>query len=345
LTDSFAVVVVTYNSGGQIDPLLTTLRAALASGDEVVFVDNASNDDTTARLRGLDPAVTLLEQAINRGFAGGCRVGAQATSAPLLFFLNPDTRVEPDALARLRAVAGEHPEWSAWQPAVMLPDGRINSGGGVAHFLGFGWAGQCEEHESALREQPYEVAFASGAALVIRREAWEKVDGFDDAYFLYGEDLDLGLRLWLSGLRVGVEPRARVAHDYEFDKGLRKWYLLERNRWRTLLADYPLGLLAALAPALLATELALLVLAARGRWLSVKLRADLATVAGLPRLLHRRWTVQAGRAIGTRAFAGQLTASLESPYIPGLPRWVRWTQSAYFSLVRAVLRASHGAPC
>ncbi len=84
---------------------------------------------------------------------------------------------------------------------------------------------------------------------------------------MYGEDLDLSLRLRLAGWGVGVVPAARVEHDYDFAKGDYKWFHLERNRWWTLLAAYPAPLLALLAPALLAFELALLAVAARGGWL------------------------------------------------------------------------------
>ncbi|MGD0196716.1 MAG: glycosyltransferase family 2 protein [Solirubrobacteraceae bacterium] len=345
MSDAIAVVVVTYNSAGELDDLAPALRGALDDQDEVVVVDNASTDATVERLGELGGGFRVLVQTENLGFARACRVGAGATSAPLLLFLNPDARLERDALELLRAVAVDRPGWAAWQPAVMLADGRVNSGGGVAHFLGFGWAGECGQPSSVLAESPYEAAFASGAALVVRRAAWDALEGFDDEYFLYGEDQDLGLRLWLSGRGVGVQPRARVSHGYEFAKGPHKWYLLERNRWRTLVADYPGGLLLALAPALLAAELGLLLIALRDGWLTVKLRADIAAVVGLPRALRRRRAVQRGRTISARAFAQRLTSSLDSPYIPELPRWLRATQAAYFALVLGVLRASQNAPC
>src|SRR5205814_1452970 len=85
----------------------------------------------------------------------------------------------------------------------------------------------------------------------------------------YGEDLDLGLRLWLAGHRVGLLPQARVVHGYEYEKGSYKWFWLERNRWRTVLSVYPAPLLALVAPALLAGELALLAVAARQGWLAL----------------------------------------------------------------------------
>jgi N-acetylglucosaminyl-diphospho-decaprenol L-rhamnosyltransferase len=149
--------------------------------------------------------------------------------------------------------------------------------------------------------------------MVVRRSAWEQLHGLDREYFMYGEDLDLGLRLWLAGHRVGLVPDARVVHSYEFDKGTAKWFWLERNRWRTVLSVYPASLLALLAPALLATELALLAVAAREGWLGAKLRAQAATIAGLPRTLRRRRVVQRTRRISAGKLAERLTASLDSP--------------------------------
>jgi GT2 family glycosyltransferase len=131
---------------------------------------------------------------------------------------------------------------------------------------------------------------------------WIELDGFDDSYFLYGEDCELGLRLWLTGHRVGVEPRARVIHDYVFDKGSRKWFLLERNRWRTCSRSTPLGLLALLAPALLVAELGLLVVAARDGWLA-RSCGPISRAARSGARGRRRAAVQAQRRIDDAAFA------------------------------------------
>jgi GT2 family glycosyltransferase len=337
-----ALVIVTYNCAGELPELADALRGVVGEHDEIVLVDNGSGDGTPERGREL--GFRVLESGANLGFGGGCRVGADATRAPLLLFLNPDARPQQGSLELLRAVASEQPAWAAWQPAVMLPDGRINTAGGVVHFLGLSWAGRCERPASELGDAPAEIAFASGAALVIRRSAWDELDGFDDSYFLYGEDMELGLRLWLAGHRVGIEPRARVVHDYVFDKGRRKWFLLERNRWRALLATYPASLLALLAPALLAAELGLLVVAARDRWLVAKLRADLATLLGLGGPPRARPPRPTPRRVSAGAFSDRLTASLDSPYIAQLPRSLQRAQAAYFALVRALLRSSSRSP-
>jgi GT2 family glycosyltransferase len=176
--------------------------------------------------------------------------------------------------------------------------------------------------------------------MAVRREAWDAVGGFDARYFMYGEDLDLGLRLRLAGWGSGVAPAAEVVHDYAFTKGDYKWFWLERNRAWTVLGAYPGVLLAALAPALLAFEVVLLLLAWRGGWLRAKLRAQVAVLRELPAIRSRRASVQATRSVSASSFAAGLSDSLDSPNlaaaqaIPGAAA----LQAGYWRLVRLVVR-------
>jgi N-acetylglucosaminyl-diphospho-decaprenol L-rhamnosyltransferase len=332
---ALAAVVVAHNSAEHLPATLRALRKQLEPGDELVVVDSGSRDGSADAARSAGARVVDLGG--NVGFAGGCGAGAEATEAPLLFFLNPDAELAPDCVARLRAAAAEHPEWGAWQALVLMPGGeRVNTAGGMTHWLGFGWAGECDRPASEVDGSPRTVSFASGAALVVRREAWAATRGFDPEYFMYGEDLDLSLRLHLAGWDVGLVPDARVEHDYEFVKGDYKWFHLERNRWWTLLGAYPAPLLLLLLPALLGFEVALLAVAARGGWLGAKLRAQAAVVRSLPWALRRRRRVQATRRIGAAPFAGMLTASLDSPYLAA-PGPLRALQAAYWAAVRRLL--------
>jgi N-acetylglucosaminyl-diphospho-decaprenol L-rhamnosyltransferase len=337
-SEAMAVVVVTHESADHLPKLVSALAGQLRHEDELVIVDNASSDGTPAFARSLSERANVIETGQNLGFAGGCHVGADATAAPLLLFLNPDSQPEPDCLERLRGAAQAHPDWGAWQAAVLLEDGRINTSGGVVHYLGIGWAGDCERPLSALPSHDREIAFPSGAAMIVRRQTWAELGGLDGEYFMYGEDLDLGLRLWLAGYRVGLVPAARVIHSYEFTKGSSKWFWLERNRWRTVLSVYPTPLLALVAPALLAGELGLLLVAARQGWLLPKLRAQKAVLGGIPRTLARRHGLQQTRRIGSRELAEQLTASLDSPYLTAASSpLLSIPQAIYWRLVRRVL--------
>jgi N-acetylglucosaminyl-diphospho-decaprenol L-rhamnosyltransferase len=335
-----AVVVVCHESADAIGPTLEALGRQLGPDDEVVVVDNASTDGTSATVRAAAPAARVIETGENLGFAAGCQTGVRASAAPLLLLLNPDAVPAQGCLDALRACAAQERSWGAWQALITMPDGEhVNTAGNVVHYLGFGWAGELGRPVSATDARPHEVGFGSGAALVVRRDAWDAVGGFDERYFMYGEDLDLSLRLRLAGWGIGIVPAARVAHDYAFAKGDYKWFYLERNRWWTLLGAYPARLLALLAPALLAFEVALLVAAWRGGWLKAKLRAQGAVLRALPAMLRRRRAVQATRRIGAAEFAMPLAATLESPYLEGAASvpGIDALQRLYWRAVRAAL--------
>jgi GT2 family glycosyltransferase len=341
MAPAVAVVVVCHDSAEQVSATLHALRAQLEPDDEVVVVDNDSGDGTPFVVRAADPGATLLETGQNLGFAAGCHAGAHASKAPLLLFLNPDAVPAPGCVASLRAIAGERPDWGAWQALVTLPDGvHVNTVGNLVHWLGFGWAGGLGLSIDDVDGSPHEIGFASGAALLVRREAWDAAGGFDERYFMYGEDLDLSLRLRLAGWGIGVVPAARVAHDYSFAKGDYKWFYLERNRWWTLLGAYPGRLLLLIAPALAVFELALLVAAWRGGWLQAKLRAQAAVLRSLPAMLMRRRAVQETRTIDARRFADHLTASLDSPFLEGATRvpGLQAAQAAFWRTTQVLLR-------
>jgi GT2 family glycosyltransferase len=313
---AIAVVIVLHGNAEEIPATLAALSPQLRSDDEVVLVDNASPDGSAAAARAALPRATVIETGTNAGFAAGCHVGADASRAELLLLLNPDTVPGPGFLAALRATAVERPAWGAWQALVTLPGGeRVNTQGNLVHFLGFGWAGGHGKLTADAPTEPTEVGFASGAAMVVRRAAWEAARGFQRHYFMYGEDLDLSLRLRLAGWGIGVAPAARAEHDYAFTKGDYKWFYLERNRWWTLIGTYPRRLLLLLLPALLLFELLLVPVAWRGGWGRPKLRAQLAVARELPAMLRHRRVVQAGARVDARTFARGLTSSLDSEFL------------------------------
>jgi GT2 family glycosyltransferase len=332
-----AVVLVCRDHAAALPGTLAALEDQVSTEDEVVVVDNASQDGTPGAARAVAPWARVVETGANLGFAGGCNVGVGASAAPLILLLNPDTVPAPGCLDALRACAAAQPAWGAWQALVMLEGSeRVNSAGNHVHFLGFGWAGGLDEPVVTVGTQRREVAFASGAAMLVRREAWEAVGGFDDRYFMYGEDLDLCLRLRLAGWSVGLEPAARVVHDYMFTRGRYKWFYLERNRWWTIVGTYPSRLLLLLLPAMLAFEVGLVVAAWRQGWLSAKLRAQAAVARELPAMFARRRRVQLTRRISAREFAIHLTATLDSPNLPSSPI-LEAAMRLFWRIVRAAL--------
>jgi GT2 family glycosyltransferase len=338
-----SVVVVTHNSLGAVRRSLPALVSQLADGDELFVVDNASVDGTPALVRELAPGATVLQPGRNGGFGAGCNSGAARASGDLLVFLNPDATPAPgfrDAIAR---PLDEARGWAAWMGLVTAEGGRVlNTEGGVVHFTGIAWAGGAGRRLEGTGPEPGEVGFASGACLAVPRPAWDGAGGFAPEFFLYHEDVDLSLRLRLAGGVVGIEPEARVDHEYEFGKGAAKWRHLERNRWATIVRTYPATLLVLIAPALVATELALAAVSVADGWGRQKLLAWADLVRWLPRLRRERAEIQARRATSASRFASSLTAELSSEYLGPVARAapVRWAVRAYWSVVRALLRAA-----
>ena len=323
---------------------LPALAAQLSDDDELIVVDNESSDATAALVAELVPEATLIEAGANLGFAAGCNRGAEAASGELLVLLNPDAVPAAGFRDAIVRPAVEKAGWAAWMGLVTAEAGKVvNTEGGVVHFTGLAWAGGAGRRlDSAPAPQAGEVGFASGACFAIPLATWREVGGFSEHFFLYEEDVDLSLRLRLTGGRLGIEPDALVDHDYEFGKGAAKWRYLERNRWAMIVRTYPAPLLVLVTPALLLTELALIPAALGGGWGTQKLRAVGEGLVALPRLLRERRGIQAGRTITAAEFAAGMTAELSSTYLGAVTRVapLRWGLRAYWSLVRALLGAA-----
>jgi GT2 family glycosyltransferase len=337
---SISVLIVAWNSGPELRRLLPPLLAELREGDELIVVDNDSPDDSAAVVAELAPRARVVTMGRNRGFAGGVNVGASAATGDLLVILNPDAIPQPGWGEAIRRPWREGRGWSAWQGLVAQGDGRtINSADNPVHFTGLVWSGMHDEPIAAA-PGPGEVVSLSGACLAVPLEVWRRHGGFAPHYFMYHEDVDLALRLRLAGEMTAIEPTAVVAHDYEFTASAgNKYRWLERNRLAMLVRLYPGSLLLLLAPALLATEAALLLAAVAGGWGGQKLRANIEVVAWLPRLLRERRAIERQRTISASDFAAALTPDLDSPFIPAIARSgpARLLLRTYWRLVRSVL--------
>jgi hypothetical protein len=335
---SLTAVIVAHDSLAELRRTLPPLVSQLGEGDELIIVDNASADGLSHELGRLAPRATLITLPENVGFAAGANAGAAASSGDLLVLLNPDALVTPGWSDAIRTPCAGR--LAAWMGLVLLDGGTsINTSGGVLHFTGFGWAGQIGEPVTSAPAASHGVGFLSGACLAIPRMRWEELGGFPDHFFMYCEDVDLSLRLRLLGGELAVVPEARVEHAYEFAKGSRKWRMLERNRWATIIRTYPAPLLLLIAPALLTTEIVVWAVAARGGWGRMKALATFDLLRALPGLVRERRLIQAAARASPADFAAAMTGELSSPYFGavGSHPAVRWALAAYWRLVLAVL--------
>jgi GT2 family glycosyltransferase len=336
---TLSVLIVSWNSREELARTLPRLLPELREDDELIVVDNDSGDGTAEIVELLTPGARLVQSGCNAGFAAACNLGAARAQGDLLVILNPDAAPLPGFGEAIRRPWVEERGWAAWQALVAEAGGtRINSAGNPVHFTGIVWAGS---HGRPIGEAPPagEVTALSGACLAIPRRAWADAGGFCEPFFLYHEDVDLSLRLRLAGGALGIEPAAVVDHDYEFDAREHKWRWLERNRWAFLIRVYPASLLLLVAPALIATELALIPASIIGGWGRQKLAAAVDVVRWLPRLLRERRQVQATRTVTAAEFASRLTPDLDSPFIPAVARSTpaRLALRTYWRAVRLLL--------
>jgi GT2 family glycosyltransferase len=306
--------------------------------DEVIVVDNGGGGPEIDAAAARD-GVRVLSPGRNLGFAGGCNEGARNATGDALVFLNPDTVLAPGALAGLVAPLEDRGIGivSARLRLLEQPE-LLNSAGNEVHVTGIAWAGLFGQPASAVGELR-DVAFPTGAAMAIRRELFEELGGFTEELFMYQEDLVLGWRVRLRGLRVVVSPDADVYHDYEFGRNPGKHYLLERNRLVFVLSSYSARLLLLLSPVLVSTEAAMLGLALKEGWARDKIAGWGWLLRNAGWLRRNRRETQELRRVRDRELARFLSPVIAPAMIP-VPSPVRAINplvAKYWSLVKKAL--------
>ncbi|MCX6744225.1 MAG: glycosyltransferase family 2 protein [Candidatus Parcubacteria bacterium] len=314
-----AIILVNYNGKKYLPDCLASLCNLDYPQDDykIIFVDNASTDDSLAYAQNSFPSLEFIKNNENLGFAAGNNVGmarALAENFDYLFLINQDTISEKDILTKLIQLAETDPQIAAVQPRLMLhPDqDKINSLGNSIHYLGFGFSGGgYQEFDGNL--EPKEIAYASGAAVLIKKEVLEKIGLFAADFFMYHEDLDLGWRMRMAGYKIMLAPGAVVYHKYEFSKSIKKYYFMERNRFICLLENYKLGTLILVLPALLAMESGLFIFSIKsGFWREkLKVYGYFLSLNNWHKILGERREKTAKRVIGDAEIANLFTGKIE----------------------------------
>jgi GT2 family glycosyltransferase len=213
-----SIVIVAYQSG---EFLRRCLIAAADRAPELVVVDNGSPEGETRTLCAAFANVRLIERARNEGFGSAANAGVAATTGRWVLLLNPDAWPTDDAVEQLVRFAEEEPRLGAAGPLLFDAEGRPQrstirpplSAMALAAWAAFPRA--VSRAYGALRggrQTPHEDEFLQASALLLRREAFEEVGGFDERFFMYGEDADLCARLRDAGWGVAVCGEARFVH-------------------------------------------------------------------------------------------------------------------------------------
>ncbi len=289
-----SVILVGFQSRDDLRECLPALAKSAAIAQEVILVDNASTDGTAEYVRQHHSDVRVIRSEENRGFAWACNRGAAEARGEVLVFLNCDTVPVPGWTAPLVEALRDASVGACMPRILMHGTSQVNTMGSCVHWSGLAWMDRWQEEDPGPGPER-EVFGASGCALAIRADTFREVGGFTEDFFMYHEDVDLCWRLRMRGYRALVVPEAAIAHKYSFARNSLKWRMAERNRMRMILANYHWTTLVLLGPALVAADLALWAYATKAGLLGAKWRAAREVIAGMPEVLRRRKSIQAGR--------------------------------------------------
>lgn len=216
---ALSILIVSYNTRVMTLTCLDSIvRETKQVSYEIIVVDNASKDGSAAAIAAHPARPRLLALSENIGFARANNVAARAAAGETILLLNPDTEVRDGAIDALMEFAGRHPEAGIWGGRTIFADGSLNPASAWARMTPWrlfcraaGLTGlapaspilNSEAYGGWMRDSERDVDIVSGCFLLIRRDLWEKLGGFDTDFFMYGEDADLCLR----AIRLGAQPR------------------------------------------------------------------------------------------------------------------------------------------
>ena len=248
------IVILCYNGADYLRDCLSSLDKINYPNDsfEILVVDNASTDNSVEYLKSNWLKVKVIINQQNLGFAAGNNVGfryAIQQGFDYVYLLNQDTAVDPNFLAEVVKVGERDRQIGAVQSKLLLAQDKtkINSIGNEIHYLGFGFAGGHKTPDENIIDK--EITYPSGGASLWSTDALKTVGLFNEEFFMYHEDLDLGWRLGLAGYKVRLAAKSIVYHKYEFSKSIKKFYLMERNRYLVILQNYKWQTLILIGPA------------------------------------------------------------------------------------------------
>lgn len=244
-----SVIVVNWNGKHLLGECLDSLTAQRFADFEVIVVDNGSRDGSVEYIRERYPDIKVESLAENLGFAGGNNAGMRIASGKYLALLNNDTKVDPAWLENLlNAAEASSLTIGMWACKILFYDHPdiIDNVGLLIYPDGLGRGKGRLETDQGQYDQPGEALFPSGCAGLYRKSMLDEIGLFDDEFFAYADDMDLGLRARLAGWGCVYVPSAKVYHKYSSSSSAYsplKAFLVERNRIWVLWKYYPLELI------------------------------------------------------------------------------------------------------
>ncbi|MCB0105813.1 MAG: glycosyltransferase family 2 protein [Caldilineaceae bacterium] len=310
----FSIVIPNLNGMQFLPTLMAALHQQTFGDFEVILVDDASTDHSVAFLEEHYPAVRILVNRRNLGFVRSCNLGGDAAHGRFVVLLNNDTEPEQSWLAELAKAIVAAPQAAIVASKLLLFDERtkIHTTGDLLGSDGIPRNRGVWEDDHGQYDGYPEIFSASGGGSAFRRDVWQQLGGFDEAFWMYLEDVDLGFRAQLAGYRVIFAPAARIYHHLSATGGgVMASYYVGRNTIWMIAKNMPTALLLRNLPAIVGAQLHIALDALqnfRGEAARARLLGQLAGVAGLPRQLAKRRLIQQRRRLDDETLAARFMA-------------------------------------
>ncbi|MBU1684506.1 glycosyltransferase family 2 protein [Patescibacteria group bacterium] len=290
---------------------IESIRKQDCKNYKIFIVDNETSEKSFNYLNKIVPEAEIIRNRNNDGFAKGNndaikKAIEQKFNYVILF--NLDVIVEQWCVNELIKVAESDDKISAVQARIMLwsEKEKINSLGNITHFLGFGY---CSNYQDSLnssqkkcsfvsfprtRESSHnstkldsrvrgndnleafrnsrDICYFSGSAVLLKVNILKQIGLFDEEFWMYNEDQDLGWRIWLAGYKCVLAQDAVVYHKYEFSRSIKKYYWMDRNRIIAIIKNYNILTLLLISPAFIIMEFGLILFSLKTGWFKEKVR-------------------------------------------------------------------------
>ncbi len=201
-----SIIIVNLNGQNVLKKCLISLQSISYDNVEIILVDNNSDDSSIEIAQKLIPSLIIIRLEKNFGFAKPNNIGAKKAKGKYLLFLNNDTFVEPNFLDELIFGIENDSSIAICQSMLLKPNGKIDSSGDFIDKLGIAYSSKTNVSE--IRE----IFSARGAAMLVKKEHFLNIGGFDETFFAFFEDVDLGWRTWIVNQRVVLIPSSIVYH-------------------------------------------------------------------------------------------------------------------------------------
>jgi len=201
-----SVIIVNYNGKTYLEKCLESLMKINYNNYEIILVDNNSTDTSIEFVKNTYPSITIIKLNDNYGFAEPNNIGAKNAKGDYLLFLNNDTEVDPDFIDELVNVLKKDPKIAICQSLLLKPNGAVDSSGDFIDTLGRAYSSKNKVNEVK------KILSARGASMMVRKDSFWDLGGFDKKFFASFEDVDLGWRAWIWGYKIVLVPNSIVYH-------------------------------------------------------------------------------------------------------------------------------------